>query len=1168
MNCSEGMQEYFDQLEKDTKEAYKFADRARKKGGVDPENQVQVQLARTLADRVIGLISVVAPQLEDSKAPERIDELEEKYGVLDWRVAFKIAEDVAREKFCEFESEKEAIETGIRVGFAYITLGVVSSPIEGLTELEIKDRRDGEGQYFCLNYSGPVRNAGGTAASVSVLIGDYLRKQFGYEKYDPTEKEIKRCHEELRDYHEKVTNLQYYPSKEESDFMMENLPVEIGGEPSERYEVSNFNVKDLDRIPTDVIRSGYCLIHSSCLPLKAPKIWKRFQKWGHEFDMEQWDWIEKFLKIQKEQKAGGDNSEEKTEKKISPDYTYIKDLVSGRPVLGHPLRDGGFRIRYGRGRNTGLSATGMHPATMVLTDDFIGVGTQLKTERPGKAASVNACDTIMGPIVKLKDGSVEQVDDPKRAKEIRQDVAEILYMGDMLINYGDFFDRAHSLVPVGYCEEWWSQEVEKAAEEMFGEKSLEKISNLTEVNEKKVEQLLKNPTETNASFEEAKKISENMDVPLHPQHTYFWQSIQSEQLQEMIKWISDGKLLEDGKLRLELDDAKRILELLGVEHLVVNQEYVVVEQPAALLYQLDMSSLEMPALTQTKDTLDLINNLCDLTIRDKGGTFMGARMGRPEKAKMRKLKGSPHGLFPVGEEGGRLRSVNAAMDEGYIKAQYRIHKCPSCEQVQPYSICIDCQTETDKMQECEKCGLVENCSHEDVRTYKTFEIDIEKYFNTCLDLLDTKIYPDVIKGVRGTSSKHHDSEHLAKGILRAHHGIHVNKDGTTRYDCSELPLTHFKPKEINVSVEELKNLGYEKDIHGEPLQSKEQVVELKPQDVVLPCSPDNPEEPCDEILYRSSKFIDDALQKLYDENPYYELDSKEDLVGHYVIGLAPHTSAGMVGRIIGFSQTQGLLAHPLFHSAMRRDCDGDEACLLLLMDAFLNFSPNYLPDSRGGTMDAPLVLTYHLIPEEVDDMVFNMDITSKYPLELYEAAQEYKDPWDVDVEVLEKVLGESEQFEGMKFTHDTSSINSGVLCSSYKTLPSMEEKLKGQMGLSAKIRAVDKKDVAKLVIERHFIRDTKGNLKKFSQQEFRCVQCNTKYRRPPLKGNCEECNGRIIFTISEGSITKYMEPSISLAEEFEVPTYLAQSLDLLKRRVEEVFGKEDERQEELKQWFK
>jgi DNA polymerase II large subunit len=213
------------------------------------------------------------------------------------------------------------------------------------------------------------------------------------------------------------------------------------------------------------------------------------------------------------------------------------------------------------------------------------------------------------------------------------------------------------------------------------------------------------------------------------------------------------------------------------------------------------------------------------------------------------------------------------------------------------------------------------------------------------------------------------------------------------------------------------------------------------------------------------------------------------------------------------------------------------------------------------------VLTSTLIPAEVDDMVHRLDITNKYPLEFYEAAQQHKMPWEVEIELLGSRLNTEKQYEGLGFTHTLSDINIGVLCSAYKTLPSMEEKLKGQMVIAEKIRAVDASDVAKLVIEKHFLKDIKGNLRKFSLQQFRCVKCNKKFRRPPLMGVCDDCNGRIIFTISEGSIVKYLEPAISLAKKYGVSPYIRQSLELTKRRVEEVFGKEKDKQEGLGRWF-
>jgi len=560
----------------------------------------------------------------------------------------------------------------------------------------------------------------------------------------------------------------------------------------------------------------------------------------------------------------------------------------------------------------------------------------------------------------------------------------------------------------------------------------------------------------------------------------------------------------------------------------------------------------------------------DWKLRDKSGTFIGTRMGRPEKAKQRELTGSPHVLFPVGDEGGRLRSFQSALEKGKVTSDFPFYSCEVCETETVFSICETCSNPTIRKWKCAVCGLqsTDTCKeHAKNKSCEERSIPIKQYFNSVLKQLNMKVYPDLIKGVRGTSNREHIPEHLAKGILRAKYDIHVYKDGTTRYDMTQLPITHFKQSEVGTSIDKLKYLGYSHDINGHELTSGDQILELKPQDLILPDCDEAQDAGAGKVLLNISRYIDDVLVHLYKAKPVYSFKSQDDLVGQLTIVLAPHTSAGTLGRIIGFSKTQGLYAHPLLHAATRRDCDGDEACVILLMDAFLNFSKSYLPGNRGSTMDTPLVLTSSVTPSEVDDMVFDIDIAWHYPLELYEAALEYKLPWDIKIHQIKDVLNTPEQYEKMGFTHDTDNINHTVRCSAYKTLPSMEEKLKGQMDIAEKLRSIDATQVAQLVIEKHFIKDTKGNLRKFSNQRFRCVACNAKFRRPPLVGKCTTCSGKIIFTISEGSIVKYLEPSISLAEKYNVPPYLKQTLELLRYRVESVFGKDPEKQLGLGEWF-
>jgi len=158
-------------------------------------------------------------------------------------------------------------------------------------------------------------------------------------------------------------------------------------------------------------------------------------------------------------------------------------------------------------------------------------------------------------------------------------------------------------------------------------------------------------------------------------------------------------------------------------------------------------------------------------------------------------------------------------------------------------------------------------------------------------------------------------------------------------------------------------------------------------------------------------------------------------------------------------------------------------------------------------------------------------------------------------------------FVGVGHTHDTDNFNDGVLCSSYKLLETMQDKVHHQMDLVEKIRAVDTSDTAKLIIDRHFLKDLKGNLRKFSMQGFRCVVCNEIMRRPPLTGICQKCGGKIIFTINEGGIKKYLEPALELAERYNLSNYIKQNLQIVKENIDSIFGKEIEKQEALGKWF-
>ena len=91
--------------------------------------------------------------------------------------------------------------------------------------------------------------------------------------------------------------------------------------------------------------------------------------------------------------------------------------------------------------NTGFATVGIHPAVPALLNYAIVVGTQIKMDMPGKASTIALVDTIEPPIVRLDDGKVIQVTTVEQAERIRSHVSKILYLGDMLISYGDFLEN-------------------------------------------------------------------------------------------------------------------------------------------------------------------------------------------------------------------------------------------------------------------------------------------------------------------------------------------------------------------------------------------------------------------------------------------------------------------------------------------------------------------------------------------------------------------------------------------------------------------------------------------------------------------------------------------------------------------------------------------------------
>ena len=1170
---------YFARIEERLDEALTLAETA-KGQGYDPEPEVEIPVARDMADRVENILGI------DGVA-ERVRELEGEMSREE--AALELVTDFVEGTVGDYDSRAGKVEGAVRTAVALLTEGVVAAPIEGIDRVELLENDDGT-EFVNVYYAGPIRSAGGTAQALSVLVADYARALLGIDEYKPRDVEVERYAEEIALY-DKGTGLQYTPKDKESKFIAKHIPVMLDGEATSDEEVSGF--RDLERVDTNSARGGMCLVAAEGIALKAPKI----QRYTRDLDEVDWPWLQDLIDgtigkdgsgegdegsdgesdgtdedagdgavegDESESDSGGDEPDGPPRAK--PSQKFLRDLIAGRPVFTHPSEAGGFRLRYGRARNHGFATGGVHPATMHLVDDFLAAGTQIKTERPGKAHGVVPVDSIEGPTVRLANGEVRRIDDPEEAKEVRNGVEKVLDLGEYLVNYGEFVENNHPLAPASYVSEWWVKEFADAGADV---QALRDDPNVD----------LEHP-----DVDEALVWAREYDCPLHPEYTYLWHDVSVAAFEALADAVAAGDVVE-GVLAIERTETTReVLEALLVEHVATSDALrIPTWRPLARSLGIDDGLRKTweegdlsPAARSWDDgenAVKAVNEVAPFEVRERAPTRIGNRMGRPEKSESRDLSPAVHTLFPINEAGGPQRDVAEAasvMDDsghrGQLEVEVSDRVCPDCGEHTYQARCPDCEVHTEPHYECNDCGTVcepdeagrvecPRCEWE-VRAATYQEVDLNDAYRSALENVDEREASfEILKGVQGLTSRNKTPEPIEKGILRAKNGVTSFKDGTVRYDMTDLPVTSVRPEELDVTADHLREIGYETDIDGEPLRHDDQLVELRVQDIVL-------SDGAAEHMLRTADFVDDLLEQFYGLPRFYEVNERDDLVGELVFGMAPHTSAATVGRVIGFTSAAVGYAHPYFHAAKRRNCDGDEDCVMLLMDGLLNFSKTFLPDQRGGQMDAPLVMSSRIDPSEIDDEAHNMDIVREYPREFYEATLELTDPEELEdrIRLGEDTLGTDEEYHGFDHTHDTTDIAMGPDLSAYKTLGDMMEKMDAQLELARKLRAVDETDVAERVIEYHFLPDIIGNLRAFSRQETRCLDCGEKYRRMPLSGDCRECGGRVNLTVHQGSVNKYVDTAIEVADRFGCRPYMKQRLKVLEESLESIFEDDTNKQ--------
>lgn len=1092
---------YYAMLSRETDATFERAAEA-KSSLADSSGMVEPKIAYDLADRVAKMHDI------DIAAPLRML-LQTNGKELS---ALLLSKEIALGKYLPADAAvEERLDLAVRVGLAIVTEGVTIAPLQGISEVSIKRNRDGS-EYLSVSIAGPMRSAGGTESAVTMLIADHVRKAVGLSAFQANsfDDEVGRFVEELRIYEREASSFQFHILDEDIEHVISHLPVELDGVDTDPYEVVNH--KSMARIKTDRVRGGALRVLNDGIIGRSKKLLKRIEL----YNLEGWEWLADL----KGAVRTGDSQEDAASKRMS-------EVIAGRSVLSMPNKTGGFRLRYGRACNTGFAAVGLHPAVAEILDHTIVVGTQIKTDIPGKGATVAFVDSIETPTVRLGNGDVVRIRDAAHGAEIKGHIEKILHLGDILVSFGDFMENNAHLVPSGYVEEFWAEELR--ARIAGGGPGAAELARFLEAP----------PT-----LAEALGISREFGLCLHPRFLHFWDRISAADLAGLIGPPESPP----GTVRYPIEQ-KPVLETLGVPHRLDGASVVLAGDEAELF-----SALLPAGMPEASDQTvpEILSESSGIRIRPKFSTSVGVRIGRPEKAAPRQMKPPVHVLFPVGEKGGPTRDLMKASRNDHFSSNISNRQCAQCGTPSLGIRCPRCGTKTSMAYRCPGCSkeypepFCAGCDRRAAgHSHRGFPLRQE--LMAAQEGMGIRAQ-EPFKGVKELINQDRIAEPLEKGLARQHAGLTVFKDGTVRFDATNSPLTQFKPEWIGTPVARLRELGYSHDVDGRPLEDAGQVVELRMQDVIIP-------HESGEYLVSACRYVDELLAKLHKREPFYGVRDRAGLVGHLIIGLAPHTSVGIVGRIIGYTNTHVCFGTPNWHSAKRRDADGDADSIMLLMDALLNFSRRFLSERIGGLMDAPLLVQPLVLPHESQPQAHNLEVTRRLPLEFFESTLRGERAPDVgSVEIIKSRLETERQFCDYFFTHGTSSLTSSKSRSAYSTLGSMLDKFDMQIRNADLIDAVDTTEIVSNVISTHLVPDIMGNLRSYATQGFRCTHCNKSYRRVPLIRTCL-CGHKLIPKITRGSVEKYLKLAKRLVDKYDVGRYQRGRIHALSDELDLVFGK-------------
>ncbi|MGC9067783.1 MAG: hypothetical protein ACP5GU_03990 [Thermoprotei archaeon] len=757
-------------------------------------------------------------------------------------------------------------------------------------------------------------------------------------------------------------------------------------------------------------------------------------------------------------------------------WNWLENLSFKRPFhyIKMPLSQhgkGGFKIRYGRAYNTGFGAVGIHPATMFLLNGLIRTGSVLKLDTAPWYAIAIPVDTIDGPIVELKDGSIVRIENFEDALKIGGKVSKILHLGDILISYNDLARFNVKLKKAGFCNEWWQLLFLRKIREKTNLNLIEKDMNLDDKSIKDIVEGRILPSDSQAI-----NFSKKLGLPLHPKYTFNWDALSVNDYLQLRKILQASHFtLQDNKLLVRYTpEIKRLFKKLLVPHIISNS-FLDVNEGRALLSCLGFDTNITYEAIKWMDVNDIIFFVSGITIIPKYVNNVNVSL----IIKKQKKNKNAHTIIPFNVDD------LAIINEKSVNASLPIRICKNCNDITYKYQCPTCRSRTIKGYYCPRCGMFTDstiCPNCNLKTnpHNIFSISIEEYRNAIKEIGFGS--PSTLRPVKDSKGY----EIIEKGILRSLNNVSVSNDGIVKIKITNAPLTHFRPKDIGISIHKLKSLGYNYDINGNELIDENQVVKLFPYDVILPMH-------VGELLLNVTKFVDSELQRVYKLPLFYYILDLYGLIGHLIVGFAPNSRIGVIGRIIGFSESDVLYAHPSWHMSKGRLCNGQEDYIALALDLILNYSSKYL-----GYDHYPFIVNMH---------INEINLTDE-PITVYDTS------W-IGEKASSVNISEEANYNNLMF-HPGFLINP-IQQHSQSILSNLELYLNVMLKL-------DYVDVEKIstIISAQLIPVFKRKLLKYLTSGFICTKCGAIYKRPPLNGLCIKCDSPLRTVKDLKSLAKYI----------------------------------------------